>query len=340
MKLRRLMAIGMTVALTATMFSGVSVYAENSDPEPFKIGFPWDTANTDPTWISIYNNVKAAVESAGGELVNVVTDNSADGLIDNISELISRDVDGILFMPASDSMLPAVDAMCADAGVYWGTMFRTISDDDIREAMYDSEWFAGGCNEDDETCASNIVKSMADMGVTDLGVINIAKGDTSSDLRDKGAAEGAEEAGVNILNTTTIEKALADHGKAGDIKVGRIDFETTLGDYLKEGTFHVSYGGQQQIDPLVSAVILVNKVIGTPIVEDGPTNIITPYLELTTADEADQFNEYFLGDEPVYTSDEIKEKMIKFYNADIDMDYMNDLISTFSIADVVERHSK
>ena len=32
--------------------------------------------------------------------------------------------------------------------------------------------------------------------------------------------------------------------------------------------------------------------------------------------------------------------MIKFYNPDIDMDYMNDLISTFSIADVVERHSK
>lgn len=378
MKLRRLVAIGMTVALFATMFSGVSVYADNSDPEPFKIGFPWDTANTDPTWISIYNNVKAAVESAGGELVNVVTDNSADGLIDNISELISRDVDGILFMPASDSMLPAVDAMCADAGVYWGTMFRTISDDDIREAMYDSEWYAGGCNEDDETCSSNIVKSMADMGVTDLGVINIAKGDTSSDLRDKGAAEGAEEAGVNILNTTydisvttdmtktiesyiaaypemngilvlgtycggaipTIEKALADHDKAGDIKVGRIDFETTLGDYLKEGTFNVSYGGQQQIDPLVSAVILVNKVIGTPIVEDGPTNIITPYLELTTAEEADQFNEYFLGDDAVYTADEIKDKMIKFYNPDIDMDYMNDLISTFSIADVVERHSK
>ena len=378
MKLRRLVAIGMTVALSATMFSGVSVYADNSDPEPFKIGFPWDTANTDPTWISIYNNVKAAVESSGGELVNVVTDNSADGLIDNISELISRDVDGILFMPASDSMLPAVDAMCADAGVYWGTMFRTISDDDIREAMYDSEWYAGGCNEDDETCSSNIVKSMADMGVTDLGVINIAKGDTSSDLRDKGAAEGAEEAGVNILNTTydisvttdmtktiesyiaaypemngilvlgtycggaipTIEKALADHDKAGDIKVGRIDFETTLGDYLKEGTFNVSYGGQQQIDPLVSAVILVNKVIGTPIVEDGPTNIITPYLELTTAEEADQFNEYFLGDDAVYTADEIKDKMIKFYNPDIDMDYMNDLISTFSIADVVERHSK
>lgn len=152
--------------------------------------------------------------------------------------------------------------------------------------------------------------------------------------------------GILVLGTyceaaiPTIEKALADHDKAGDIKVGRIDFESSLGEYLSEGTFHVSYGGQQQIDPLVSAVILVNRVIGTPIVEEGPANIITPYLELTSAEEAGEFNEYFLGDEAVYTAEEIKDTMIKFYNPDIDAAYMDELISTFSIADVVERHSK
>lgn len=376
MKLKKLAACALSLSLSLSALSAVPVFAAESDPEPFTIGFPWDTANTDPTWISIYNNVEAAVESAGGELVSVNTDNTADDLINKVSELISRGVDGILLMPAADSMLPSVDAMCADAGVYWGTMFRTISDESIRDAIYESEWFAGGCHEDDEACASNIVKSMSEMGVTDLGVINIAKGDTSSDLRDKGLAEGAEEAGVNVLNTTydisvttdmtktiesyiaaypemngilvlgtyceaaipTIEKALADHDKAGEVKVGRIDFESDLGTYLSEGTFHVSYGGQQQIDPLISAVILVNKVIGTPIVEDGPTIIETPYLELTDATEAEQFNEYFLGDEAVYTADEIKDTMIKFYNPDIDMDYMNELISTFSIADVVSRH--
>ena len=376
MKLKKLAACALSLSLSLSALSAGPVFAAESDPEPFTIGFPWDTANTDPTWISIYNNVEAAVESAGGELVSVNTDNTADDLINKVSELISRGVDGILLMPAADSMLPSVDAMCADAGVYWGTMFRTISDESIRDAIYESEWFAGGCHEDDEACAANIVKSMSEMGVTDLGVINIAKGDTSSDLRDKGLAEGAEEAGVNVLNTTydisvttdmtktiesyiaaypemngilvlgtyceaaipTIEKALADHDKAGEVKVGRIDFESDLGTYLSEGTFHVSYGGQQQIDPLISAVILVNKVIGTPIVEDGPTIIETPYLELTDATEAEQFNEYFLGDEAVYTADEIKDTMIKFYNPDIDMDYMNELISTFSIADVVSRH--
>lgn len=376
MKLKKLAACALSLSLSLSALSAVPVFAAESDPKPFTIGFPWDTANTDPTWISIYNNVEAAVESAGGELVSVNTDNTADDLINKVSELISRGVDGILLMPAADSMLPSVDAMCADAGVYWGTMFRTISDESIRDAIYESEWFAGGCHEDDEACAANIVKSMSEMGVTDLGVINIAKGDTSSDLRDKGLAEGAEEAGVNVLNTTydisvttdmtktiesyiaaypemngilvlgtyceaaipTIEKALADHDKAGEVKVGRIDFESDLGTYLSEGTFHVSYGGQQQIDPLISAVILVNKVIGTPIVEDGPTIIETPYLELTDATEAEQFNKYFLGDEAVYTADEIKDTMIKFYNPDIDMDYMNELISTFSIADVVSRH--
>ena len=160
------------------------------DPEPFKIGFPWDTSSTDPTWISIYDSVKVAVEAAGGELVNVQTDLSADDLINNVSELISRDCDGILFMPASDSMLPTVDAMCAEAGVYWGTMFRTISDEEIREQVYASEWFAGGCNENDEECAANVVKTMASMGVENLCCINIAKGDTSFGFKGYGRGKG------------------------------------------------------------------------------------------------------------------------------------------------------
>lgn len=346
------------------------------DPEPFKIGFPWDTSSTDPTWISIYDSVKVAVEAAGGELVNVQTDLSADDLINNVSELISRDCDGILFMPASDSMLPTVDAMCAEAGVYWGTMFRTISDEEIREQVYASEWFAGGCNENDEECAANVVKTMASMGVENLCCINIAKGDTSSDLRDMGAAKGAEEAGVKILNTTydiavttdmtktiesyiaaypemdgilllgtycdaalpTIEKALSDHNKAGEVIVGRIDFDSTMGEYLEAGSFHVSYGGQQQIDPLISSVILVNKVIGTPLEEEGPCIIITPYLELTTAEESTQFNEFFLGDTTVYTKEEIKESMIRFYDLNVTKESVEKLLEGFSIADVVERH--
>ena len=108
---------------------------------------------------------------------------------------------------------------------------------------------------------------------------------------------------------------------------------------LAEGSFHVSYGGQQQIDPLMSAVILVNKVIGTPINEEGATIIITPYLELTSADEAAQYTEFFLGSTPIYTKEEISQKMIKKNNPDVTVEYIYELLDTFSVADVVARHS-
>ena len=375
--MKKFLALILTLALICSAGILSVAVAETADPEPFTIGIPWSTSNPDPTWVSITNIITAAVEAAGGTPIFVETDLTADGLINNVTELISRDVDGILFMPASDSMLPAVDALCSEAGVYWGTFFRTISDDAIREAVYASEWYAGACYEDDEACAANLVKTMADMGVTNLGVVNIAKGDTSSDLRDAGTVRGAEENGVTILNTTygitvttdmtktiesyiaaypemdgvlllgtycadataTILKSLSDHDLAGKVKYGRIDCEAGMGDYIDQDMLHVVYGCQQQIDPLIGAVILVNKVIGTPIVEDGPTVIITPYLPVTTSQEAADFTTYFL-DSNIYNPDEIAETMIKFYNSDVNLDYMNELLANFSIEEVKTRHAQ
>jgi ABC-type sugar transport system substrate-binding protein len=350
--------------------------ASGQNPKKFKIGFPWATSSTDPTFVSIVTNVKAAVESAGGELVLVESDLTADSLVNNVSDLISRGVDGIIFMPASDSMLPTVDRMCSDAGVYYSTMFRTISDTTIRNQIYSSKYFAGGCNEDDEKCAYNITKTLSSQGVKNLCVINIAKGDTSSDLRDSGVAKAVKETGIKLLNTTygitvqtdmtktiesyiaaypemdgiliagtycpaalpTIEKALSDHNLAGKIKVGRIDFDFTMGQYFANKSFNVAYGGQQQIDPLLSTVILVNSVIGTPIVKDKPFILVTNYLELTSKSEADNFLTYFLGDTPVYTSDEIKKNLIKFYNSNINEDTFKKTVDSFTVADVAARH--
>lgn len=349
---------------------------KGKDPAAFTIGFPWQTSSTDPTFVSIEKNVRAAVEAAGGEIIVVESDLSADDLINNVSDLISRGVDGIIMMPASDSMLATANQMCSEAGVYFGTMFRTINDDDIRKEVYESEYFAGGCNEEDEECAYNIVKSMVGQGVENLCVINIAKGDTSSDLRDKGVEKAVEETGINLLNTTygisaqtdmtktiesyiaaypeldgillagtycdaalpTIEKALSDHNMAGKVKVGRIDFDFTMGEYLADGSFHVAYGGQQQIDPLLSTVILVNKVIGTPIVEEEPFILITNYLELTSSEEAEEYLKYFLGNNAVFTPEEIKDSMIKFYDDSLNEESFKEIVKNFTVADVAARH--
>ena len=125
---------------------------------------------------------------------------------------------------------------------------------------------------------------------------------------------------------------------AGKVKVGRIDFDFTMGEYLKNDTFHVAYGGQQQIDPLLSTVILVNRVIGTPIVEDKPFNLITNYLELTSSEEADEYLKYFLGKNAVFTPEEIKDTMIKYYDDSINEDTFKEIVKNFTVADVAARH--
>ncbi|MFV0527101.1 MAG: sugar ABC transporter substrate-binding protein [Lachnospiraceae bacterium] len=370
-----LMLVGMLSGCGSKGSSDTTETSQDGTPS-FSIGFPWATSSTDPVFVSIVTNVRAAVESAGGELVLVESDLSAEDLINNVADLISRDVDGIIFMPASDSMLATVNQMCTEAEVYYGTMFRTINDESIKEEVYASDYFTGGCYEDDEECSYNIVKNMVDQGVENLCVINIAKGDTSSDLRDKGIEKAVEETGITLLNTTygissqtdmtkaiesylaaypdldgillagtyadaalpTIEKTLSDKKMNGKIIVGRIDFDFTMGEYFENGSFHVAYGGQQQIDPMLSTVILVNSVLGTPIVEDGPFILVTNYLELTSASEANNFLDYFLGDTAVFTPEEIKDTMIKYYNQDINQETFETIVDDFSVQDVVDRH--
>lgn len=369
--------LSLLVALTLLCSTLAFIPAASvAEEKGFKIGLPWLTASTDPTFVSITRIITTAIEAAGGEVVISESNMSADSLINSITELISRDVDGILFMPASDSMLLAVDALCSEAGVYWGTFFRTISDESIREAVFASPWYAGACYEDDKVCGANLVKGLAAMGSTNLGVINISKGDTSSDLRDAGAAQGAEEAGVTLLNTTynisvttdmtktiesyiaaypemdgivllgtycadataTILKALTEHDLGGKVKYGRIDCEAGMGEYIDQNLLHVVYGCQQQIDPLMGTVILINKVMGHPIVEDGPTIIITPYLPVTSTEEANDFTKYFI-DTDIYNSEEIASTFIKANNPDVTLDYINDLLANFSIAEVKSRHA-
>lgn len=85
---------------------------------------------------------------------------------------------------------------------------------------------------------------------------------------------------LNILRRCNLytEKALADYDKVGDIKVGRMTLETTLVDYPVLST--VSYGDSSRSTRLHLQLSCRNKAIGTPIVEDGPTNIITPTWNL------------------------------------------------------------
>ena len=133
----RLLAAVLALAMVMGMAAGCSGKGESEkktadsgkkgdDPKAFTIGFPWQTSSTDPTFVSIENNVRAAVEAAGGEIVVVESDLSADDLINNVSDLISRGVDGIIMMPASDSMLATATQACISEQCSGRSMMRRL----------------------------------------------------------------------------------------------------------------------------------------------------------------------------------------------------------------------
>lgn len=370
------MTMLLSVALTGC---GGQTQGANSnsgkDPEPFKIGFPFSTATNVPVIKAINGGVEAAVKAAGGELVIDNAELSPDGQVTSVQKLISMGVDGILIIPMADSILPKINKMCSDAKIPFAISFRSINDPAIKAEIEASPYYVGNCYEDEADTAYQVMTQMADIGVKNVALLGINKGDTTGDARDKGIAQAASEKGVKILTeargitqatdvtkavesviaaypemdglilvgTTAVgdldaaEKALKDHGKAGKVKVAKIDFTSGMETYLASGELNVIVGGHQVIDPTFACAMLVNKVIGTPI-SDKPVSLKIKMTYVTTAEDAINYMKYVEGDVPPYTSDDIKNSLIKFYNQDVNTDTFTKAIADFTVADVVERH--
>ena len=68
----------------------------------------------------------------------------------NVENLLSKNVDGILFSPTSDQVLPAICRMCEDAEVYWGIYLRSITNKDIEAFCKASPYYIGNTYENEE----------------------------------------------------------------------------------------------------------------------------------------------------------------------------------------------
>jgi DNA-binding LacI/PurR family transcriptional regulator len=364
-------------ASASTTASAAASQGAAGETKPFKIGIMWSQALNDPTYTSALNNVKSAVEGAGGQLViEYSSDMSAQGEITAIQKILNNDsVNGVIFTPMAESVIPVIQKMCEDAGVYFSMNNRMVTDPDIKAGLMASKYFAGCTFENEEETAKNAVAEMAQTGVKNLCVISGPVGDTASDARDKGIDEAVQQTGIKVLSKVrdlqtaadvtkavegftaafpdmdgifvsytwaqgalpALEKALETKGIAGKIKVGRIDFDNTMQDYFQKGQLNLVYGGQMQIDPYISTSLLVNAVMGTPI-SDKPIFAQVSYMKLASAEQAANYSKYLEGKVPAFTADEEKKMLLKSNNKDLNEQSITDIIKNFSLDDVMARH--
>lgn len=348
---------------------------ETASGPAFKIGFP-ALATSDPTSRAMVNSLKTEVKAAGGELVTVPWDFTPEGLVTDVQNLLTMGVKGILVIPPADSVLPRISKMCDAAGAYWAISFRSIQDPAVKKLVDADPYYVGNCHENEEAAGYEVMKRLAQDGAHNVAVLGIAKGDTTGDARDVGLRKAAVEYSVKILSeqrnfaqgsdaTKAVEsfiasypeldgimivgggitpgilqgvlQALEEHGKAGKVKVGMIDFAAGMPEAFQKGYLNVVCGGHLIVDPMFAMAMLLNSVMGTPL-SNNKISLTVHFMYLENAQEMSDYLKYVEGDLPPYDTKEIQSMMLKHFNSKVTVQSLQALAAKWSIHDVVSRH--
>lgn len=315
------------------------------------------------------NNIKTMAEELGGTVVfQGGVSGSADATIQFVEDQIAAGVDGLIIGPPSDSVLTTVTTLCEEAGVYWGITFRTIQDDEIREFVTSSPYYVGNCFEDEEDTGYRVMANMNKSGIKNVAIISMAKGNTTTDLREQGAQRACEEFGMKIVaeardltqasdatnaaesflaaysdldaifivGTTgagmheAVAKAIVDSGKSDTVKLATIDFPDSMGDLFAEGTLVTCSGAPSWgFDPYVISSVLMNACKGTPI-SDEPVSIAIPMFDISDGDTAQKWLEKYGNAESLYfDAESISKSLDKANNGDLTEETLVEIVGQF-----------
>ncbi len=340
-----------------------------------KVGYLFMEMN-DPTYISTFMNQETVYKTAGiGVVKETITGLDPEGMVNGYQKLIDSGVDAIELMGMSQAIVPIVQEMCEKAGVYFVITAREIYDPNVLAKLEGSKYYLGNFYADEENTGYMGMKKMTELGAKDVCVIAGPVGDPASDARDRGIDKAVQETGVNILTTVrelntaaditkavesmvaafpdmdgifvsytwaagampALQKVLETAGLAGKIKVGRIDFDTTMSEYFDKGQLDFTYGAQMHLGAVAAPIVIVNQLMGTPL-SDKPMIFASPYELRTSSEGTAEYYKYFEGQIPVYTEDELNDMFFKFKNLEVTGDSVMERFKAFSIADVAERH--
>jgi ABC-type sugar transport system substrate-binding protein len=300
-------------------------------PPKFKIGMPdMSQVSTDPVWAALNKQVETLVETCNGELEYLTISNyTPEGNVAMAEEAIAKGCDGFIFTPLTDSVMPTISQMCQESGVYFGSWFRKIQDEEVLGLLEDNPYWCGYTIEKEYDEGYKSTEYLASLGVTKLAFISLQVGDAAGDMREAGMRAAAKDKGIeivaearNLMTATDVTKscqsfiasnqgldgmlmlssyaltateamaqAIDDAGKTGQIKLGALDMYASHAELFDAGKLDISAGGQHIPDTFLSMASVINFILGTPLDPDGKPN----YSEINYfyAYDGDQVREWF-----------------------------------------------
>lgn len=294
-----------------------------------------------------------------------------------VERLIAAGANGIMLVPASESLMMAIYNLCEEAGVYYEFLMRDITDPQLKQLIESGKYYAGCTYGDNFQGAYNMTQALIDAGAKNIAILGFVKGDSVGDTFDAGCLAAIEDNGCTFITevrdyssaadmTNAVTGILTTHpetdgiillggvphegilpatataienmGMTGKVLIAMNDYVDGMDEYLDNGTLVYVFGGNQVFENQLAFVNLANCVVGSPLTDEGHLTITHNYLTITSSEQLNHYLEYIEGDVPPYTADEVKD-MIRANNPDFTGEDLKALLLNMSIDEVVERHA-
>lgn len=348
--------------------------AEQDTAAAFKIGMRFPVT-LDTMQQQTMHNVQEAVETAGGSLIIENTALTPEGNIQAYERLIAAGADGLVVIPAADSVLPRIKAMCEEAQIPWSIYYRSILDEDIKAEIEASPYYLGNTYEDEYLAGYNLTAKMGSAGCKNIVLFSTALGDTTGEQREAGMYQACEEYGIEVINefraveqasdaAQSMESVLNTHPEVdgifisagtltpgilpaltnllneygrNDVKITIIDFPQGLEDAFDAGYMLAACGGHNITDPIFAVSMVLNELKGTRLSET-PVSVRINQMILESKEDVQNYFKYCESGISTYTPDELKAMMFKFEDAELTLETFLAAAGDYTLQTVMERH--
>jgi ribose transport system substrate-binding protein len=280
----------------------------------------------------------------------------------NVDNMISAGVDGIVFFGISDTLFPVVSQKCQQAKIPFVCYDHMPSDANMA-ILLANPYFKGVVATKDLGTGENIGKAAADQGLKKAIVITGKKTDPTHSARTQGFTEAFEAAGGKVLDVAWDTQNLADATtKANDLMTAHPDADciyATNGDYgsgtiqamakhsevkaklyitdldpdvlsgLKDGTITAA-NGAHWINVDFATTLLINALNGHELkTDDGKAPVLIAPVMTLPSEMVDLYDKFWIKSQP-FSGDELKQFVVTG-NPNVTLKDYEDVLANYTV---------
>lgn len=317
------------------------------------------------------NGFAETCKALGIETMIVNDEGKVEKTVQNIDNMISAGVDGIVFFGISETLFPVVSEKCQEAKVPFVCYDHMPSDENL-EILKANPYFKGVVATKDYGTGQNIGKYAASLGLKKALVITGKMTDPTHSARTNGFKEEFEAAGGEVLDigwecnnlsdaTAKANDLLTAHPEAdcvyasnGDFGSGTLqaiaqhpevnvkffatDLDPDILTGLKDGTITAA-NGAHWINVDFATTLLVNALLGHELKDaDGKAPVLVAPVMALPSEMVDLYDKFWIKSQP-FSGDELKQFVVE-WNENVSLKDYEDVLANYTVESRLKQKEK